>query len=61
MADDLKRKGPEDPRQINMNQEHEVRYWTQKWNITREQLVDAILRADSTYVYRVAAILGKPS
>ena len=29
MADDLKKKGPEDQARINVNEAHEVRYWTE--------------------------------
>ena len=42
MADDLTRRGPEDPQKININQYHEVRYWTGKFGITEQTLRAAV-------------------
>ncbi|WP_163393278.1 DUF3606 domain-containing protein [Flavobacterium limi] len=36
MSDDLSKKGPQDRFRINMNEEHEVIYWTEKFSITKE-------------------------
>lgn len=45
MADNpLYRDGRDDTR-ININQPHEVRYWTQKWNITETTLRTAVAAA----------------
>jgi len=30
MADDLKNRGAQDRARVNVNEDHEVRYWTQK-------------------------------
>jgi len=38
MADDKNRKGPEDPDRINVNQPHEVLYWTDKLSINEATL-----------------------
>jgi hypothetical protein len=38
MTDNLKIVRPQDPTKINIHEAHEVRYWTNKWNITAEQL-----------------------
>jgi hypothetical protein len=42
MTDDLKNRGTQDRASISLEQEHEVRYWTQKFGITREQLAEAV-------------------
>jgi hypothetical protein len=36
--DDLKKKGQQDRSRINMQEAHEVRYWTQELGVTKEQL-----------------------
>jgi predicted membrane-bound mannosyltransferase len=38
MADDKNRKGPEDPNRINVNQPHEVLYWTKELSINEATL-----------------------
>lgn len=45
MPDDLSKTGKPDDSRINVHEEHEVRYWTQKFGITREQLVQAVKSA----------------
>jgi hypothetical protein len=35
MADDPKNPGAQHRNQVNINEDHEVRYWTQKWGITK--------------------------
>ena len=42
MCDDLTRRGPEDPRYINLNQDHEIRYWCNEFNCTEKELRDAV-------------------
>lgn len=42
MADDLKNRGPQDRARINVNEDHEVRYWTEKYGCTAEQLRAAV-------------------
>ena len=42
MADDLKNRGPQDRARINVNEDHEVRYWTEKYGCTPEQLRAAV-------------------
>jgi len=45
MADDLKKRGPQDRSRINVHEEHEVRYWTQELGVSREQLEAAVKAA----------------
>ena len=42
MSDDLSNRNAPDNRRINLNQEHEIRYWTQKFKVSREDLQRAI-------------------
>ncbi|WP_306602506.1 DUF3606 domain-containing protein [Azonexus sp.] len=42
MSDNLKIKGPQDPHTINLNQPHEVDYWTEKLGVTEQQLRNAV-------------------
>ena len=58
MSDDLKNRGPQDRSQINLNEEHEVRYWTQALGVSKEQLAAAV-QAVGTSADRVRAHLGK--
>jgi hypothetical protein len=40
--DDLTNRGPTDRDRINMNEDWEVRYWTKKFGVTKEQLGAAV-------------------
>ncbi|MBR4574870.1 MAG: DUF3606 domain-containing protein [Lachnospiraceae bacterium] len=42
MPDDLTILRPHDSRRINMNEPHEVRYWTDRFNITERELREII-------------------
>lgn len=42
MSDDLNKRGQQDRIRINVNEEHEVRYWTQELGVTREELERAV-------------------
>ena len=58
MADDLKNRGAQDRSRVNVHEDHEVRYWTEKWGITKQQLADAVKKAGVS-VDAVARELGK--
>ncbi len=45
MADNMENRGPQDRDRINVNEEHEVRYWTEALGVTREQLEAAVREA----------------
>jgi hypothetical protein len=47
MSDDLSNKGVQDRSKINMNEPHEVSYWTDKFGVTKEELQKAIERTGS--------------
>ena len=42
MPDNLKKKRPQDSQRTNLHQDHEVRYWCNKFNCTKEELQDAV-------------------
>jgi hypothetical protein len=42
MADDPKNRGPQDRARVNVNEPHEVRYWTEKFGCTKEDLETAV-------------------
>jgi hypothetical protein len=58
MADDRTITDQANRLRINMNEDYEVRYWTQKWNISREDLAAAVREA-GVMVKDVARKLGK--
>ena len=47
MADDLKQTGKPDDQRINIEQDHEVSYWSEKLGVSREQLREAVAKAGS--------------
>jgi hypothetical protein len=42
MADDLSKRRPQDATKVNVNEDWEVNYWCNKWNVTKKQLTDAV-------------------
>jgi hypothetical protein len=58
IADDRSIRGAADRTRINMQEDFEVRYWTQKWNVSREQLADAVSEV-GVMAAGVARKLGK--
>jgi hypothetical protein len=42
MSDDLNKRGPQDASRINVNEEWELRHWTQKFGVTEEELKAAV-------------------
>lgn len=45
MADDLKQTGRQDDERINVDQDHELGYWSEKFGVSREQLREAVRAA----------------
>ena len=60
VADDPTITGKADRLRINLNEDYEVRYWMQKWGVTREQLAAAV-RDAGVMVKDVTKKLGKES
>jgi hypothetical protein len=48
MADNTKRAGSPDSKRINMDQPHEVRYWTETLGTTPERLDEAVKAAGTS-------------
>lgn len=42
MADDKTNRGPQDRTRVNLHEDYEVRYWTDKLGISKSQLEDAV-------------------
>lgn len=42
MIDDPKKKGPADSSRISLSEDHEVRYWTEKFGVSKETLQAAV-------------------
>lgn len=59
MADDLKDRGVRDRSRVNVHEDYEVRYWTEKWGVTEERLRQAVQKVGVS-VEAVARELGKP-
>jgi len=45
MADDLKQTGKPDDTRINVNQDHELTYWSEKFGVSRDRLREAVAKA----------------
>jgi hypothetical protein len=58
IADELKSRGAQDRARVNVNEDHEVRYWTQKWGVSKEQLAAAVKKVGVS-ADAVARELGK--
>lgn len=44
MADDLKQTGRQDDQRINVNQDHELSYWSEKLGVSRDRLREAVAK-----------------
>ena len=53
MSDDLNKKGFQDRSRINILEDHEVAYWTEKFGVTKEELQSAIDTAGSNVATEV--------
>ncbi len=58
MPDDKGKTGPEDDQRINVNQDYELRDWSQKLNVTPERLKE-LVRQHGPMVKDVRRALGK--
>jgi hypothetical protein len=47
MADDPKQTGKADDTRINVDQEHEVKYWSERFGVSRHQLRSAVAKVGS--------------
>jgi hypothetical protein len=58
MADDLSKKGSQDRGRINTHEDREVRYWSEKWKVSDDELLRAVHKV-GPMVNDVARELGK--
>lgn len=58
MSDDLNNRGPQDRSRINVNEPHELHYWTKELGVTEPQLRAAV-QAVGVSVSAVRTHLGK--
>lgn len=42
MTDDLSKTGVQDRTRVNIHEDHEIRYWTQKFGVSQDQLKAAV-------------------
>jgi uncharacterized protein DUF3606 len=45
MSDDTSKRGPADRQRVNVDEDYEVRYWTEKWSVSEERLRQAVAAA----------------
>ena len=58
MADNPDDRGPRDRSRINVNQPHELQYWSRKFGVTEQELRSAVEKA-GPMVHSVQRHLGK--
>jgi hypothetical protein len=58
MPDDPQNRGGQDRTRVNIHQEHELRYWTRKFGVSREELEAAVQKVGVS-ARAVAEALGK--
>lgn len=59
MADDKKNAGVENGARMNVHEDYEIRYWTEKWSVSPAQLTAAVAKVGVS-VAAVAKELGEP-
>lgn len=58
MSDDLTNRGAQDRARINVNEDHELRYWTKELGVSEQRLKEAV-NAAGVSVEAVKKHLGK--
>jgi hypothetical protein len=48
MADDKTKRAPQDEKLINLTEDYEVEYWTERFGVTRERLATAVRRVGNS-------------
>lgn len=43
--DDKNKRGPQDASRVNVNEDYELQYWTERFNVSREELREAVKEA----------------
>lgn len=58
MADDRAKRGPQDRSRVNTSEDYELRYWSEKWGVSPEQVKAAVAKVGNS-ADAVARQLGK--
>ncbi|PZN94570.1 MAG: DUF3606 domain-containing protein [Alphaproteobacteria bacterium] len=58
MADDRTKRGPQDAARVNINEDYELRYWTEQCSVSRAEL-EEFVRWAGPGAAAVAQALGK--
>ena len=58
MTDDRTKRGPQDRSRVNPNEDYELRYWSEKWGVSPEQVKAAVAKVGNS-ADAVARQLGK--
>ena len=58
MADNLKIRQTLDAKKVNTHEDWEITFWTNKWGVTKAQLIAAVMAVGNDAA-KVAAYLGK--
>jgi hypothetical protein len=58
MPDDKTNRGPQDRVRVNLSEDYEVRYWTEKFDVSKAELEKAVAKAGQSAA-AVARELGK--
>jgi hypothetical protein len=48
MSDDLSKKGMQDRTRINTSEDHEVRYWSEKFGVSQDRLKAAVQKVGNS-------------
>jgi hypothetical protein len=48
MSDNKNQRNAQDSGRVNVNEDYEVTYWTQKFNCTKAQLIEAVNRVGTS-------------
>ena len=60
MSDDKMNRGEPDRSRINLNEDYEVSYWSERFGITKEQLKKAVEKVSNS-PEDIARLVGKPA
>ncbi|WKB55914.1 DUF3606 domain-containing protein [Eleftheria terrae] len=58
MSDNLQARGGQDRKRIDIGEDYELRYWADKFGVTREELREAVTAAGTTQADKVQAYLA---
>jgi Protein of unknown function (DUF3606) len=48
MSDDRSKRGPQDRSRISLSEDYEVRYWSEKFGVSKERLAEAVKKVGNS-------------